>query len=253
MKILLGTCCLTTAIAIASIFSTGHAPLQRRLLPWIGGLLPGIGAFWILPEMAEQRGWMLSLISVSAILLALALIDRYICPICPFCATRVHPFANLGPVRSGRHMIMLGLPLLAVGCIHSFFDGWTIAFSQVASPSTVSTALFWGAMVHKLPESVAIGILAARLVSSRTKALGIVVLIQTAMAVGGILGVFAGNLDTRWADIYRMLVCAVLLLLGLLALQEEVRSRGRVAAIRAAAPALLGCGLVALAGQIWSR
>jgi len=83
MKILFVTCCLTTAIAILSVFSARHAPLQRRVLPWIGGMLLGIGAFWILPEMAEQRGWVLSLIGVSAILFALAMIDRFIYSICP--------------------------------------------------------------------------------------------------------------------------------------------------------------------------
>jgi zinc transporter ZupT len=253
MKIFIGTCCLTTAIAIVSVFSAGHAPLQRRLQPGTGGLLVGIGVFWIFPEMAEQRGWVLSLIGVSAILLVLALIDRYIYPICPFCAAGLHPDAAIGSVRSGRHTIMVGWPLLAVSCIHSFFDGWTIAFSQVASLSAAPSTLSWGVIVHKLPESVAVGVLTARLVSRRTLALGIVVLIQAAMAVGGTLAVFASNLDTCLADIYRMPACAVLLLFGLLALQEELRFRGRVAAIRAAAPGLVGCGLAALAGQIWPR
>ena len=110
-----------------------------------------------------------------------------------------------------------------------------------------------GTCCHKLPESVAIGILAARFTSSRTFALGTVALIQTAMAVGGTLAVFAGNFDTRWADVYSMPACAMLLLFGLLALQEEMRFRGGIAAIRAAAPGLVGCGLAALAGQIWSR
>jgi zinc transporter ZupT len=253
MKILFVTCCLTTAIAILSVFSSRHAPLQRRVLPWIGGMVLGIGAFWILPEMAEQRGWVVSLIGVSAILFALAMIDRFIYPICPYCAAGAHPDATIGSVRSCRRTITLGWPLLVFGCTHSFLDGWTIAFSQVAPLSDASTALSWGAIVHKLPESVAIGILAARLTSSRTLALGAVVLIQTTMAVGGTLAVFAGNLDARWADIYSMPACAVLLLFGLLALQEERQFRGSAAAIRAAAPGLVGCGLAALVGQIVSR
>ena len=73
------------------------------------------------------------------------------------------------------------------------------------------------------------------------------------MAVGGTLAVFAGNLDMSWADIYSIPACAVLLLFGLLALREEWKFRGSAAAIRAAAPGLVGCGLAALAGQIVSR
>jgi hypothetical protein len=50
MTILFGTCCLTTAIAIISVFSAGQALLKRQVLPWTGGLLLGIGVFWILPK-----------------------------------------------------------------------------------------------------------------------------------------------------------------------------------------------------------
>jgi zinc transporter ZupT len=230
MKILIGTCCLTTAIAVLSVFCAGHARLQKRVLPWLGGVLVGIGAFWILPEMAAQRGWALALIGDSAILLVLALIDRYIYPICPFCAAGAHPGAASDSIRSCRHTIALGWPLLAAGCIHSFFDGWTIAFSRASLSSGVYAALSWGAVVHKLPESVAIGIPAARLTSGRTMAMGAVLLIQTAMAAGGAMAVFAGNLDERWADIYSMPACALLMLFGLLALQEEWRFHGGVGA-----------------------
>lgn len=222
--------------------------MQRRVMPWVGGLLLGIGAFWILPEMATQWGWAISLVGVSAILAVLAWIDRYIYPICPFCAAGSHPVASVGSVRSHRHTLTLGWPLLVVGCAHSFLDGWTIA-----SASSAFVALSWAAIVHKIPESVAIGFLAARLTSSRRLAIGTVVVIQAAMAGGGVLAALACNLDERWASIYSMPACALLLLFGLLALQEEQKFRGRVAAIRAAAPGLVGCGLAALAGQIWSR
>ena len=248
MKLLLGTCCLTTAIAIVSVSWAGHIPMQRRVMPWIGGLLLGIGAFWILPEIAALWGWVISLIGVSVILIMLAWIDRYVYPLCPFCAASAQSDPTISPERPHRQAVALGWPLLAVGCIHSFFDGWTIA-----SPSNAFAALSWAAIIHKLPESVAIGFLAARLASSRRMAIGTVAVIQTAMAAGGFLSVLAGNLDDRWANIYSMPACALLLLLGLLALQEEQRFRGSVAAIRAAAPGLVGCGIAALAGQIWSR
>jgi zinc transporter ZupT len=249
MTILIATCILTTAIAIASVFSAGHARLQERALPWIGGLLLGIGVFWILPEIAERRGWLFSLIGMSAILGMLACIDRYLYPICPFCAAGVHRHPVGG---APRPTMALGWPLLLVGCIHSFFDGWMIALPQV-SPAGALAAISWGAIVHKIPEGVAIGILAARLTSKRSLAVGTVLLLQSAMAAGGALAVFRGNLDPRWDDIYCMPACALVLLFGLLALDQERRLRGGVAAIRAAAPGLVGCGLAALAGQIWPQ
>jgi hypothetical protein len=48
-------------------------------------------------------------------------------------------------------------------------------------------------------------------------------------AAGGALAVFAGNLNERWADIYSMPACALLMLFGLLALQEEWRFHGGAA------------------------
>ena len=56
---------VTSAIAVVSVFYAGHAGLQRRVLPVAGGVLLGIGLFWILPEMAEDRGWGLSLLGVG--------------------------------------------------------------------------------------------------------------------------------------------------------------------------------------------
>jgi hypothetical protein len=55
---------------------------------------------------------------------------------CPFCAAGVQPDATLAP----------GWPLLAVGCLHSFLDGWTIGLS-LAALSNAAAALPWGAIV----------------------------------------------------------------------------------------------------------
>jgi len=140
MTILLAACFPTTVIAIASVFSAGHARLRERALPWIGGLLLGIGVFWILPEVAERRGRPISLAGMSAILCVLACIDRHVYPICPFCAAGVHHPPAGAASSTPRPMMAVGWPLLVVGCIHSFFDGWVIAFPRFPrqAPSRLS-------------------------------------------------------------------------------------------------------------------
>src|SRR5439155_15562716 len=90
------------------------------------------------------------------------------------------------------HVITLAWPLLLVGCLHSFFDGWTIGLSRFSGLSHAAAALSWGATIHKIPESMAVGFLAARLTLTRRIALGTVALIQIAMAAGLPLAVFAG-------------------------------------------------------------
>lgn len=221
---------LTTAIAAASTLA-GESRLQARVLPWVGGLLLGIAAFWILPEMAQERGWFVSVAGVGAILLALGLMDRYLFPICPFCAAGVHTHGG------DHHSTTLGWPLLIVGCLHSFFDGWAIGLFR-------NSPISWAAILHKIPESAAIGLLAARMTHSRRVALGTVALVQVAMAGGCVLAISAGT-AAQWSDASALPACAFLLLFGFLALRQEWQAHGGSAAVLASVPGLLGCGCVA--------
>jgi len=211
--------------------------LQRRVLPVAGGVLLGIALFWILPEMAEDRGWGLSLLGVGAAFALLAWVDQKVYPLCPFCAAGVH----------GLHSHSMGWPLLAVGCLHSFTDGWAIGAPRAAGGLV---ALAWGATIHKLPESVAIGFLAARLTHSRRRALAVVALLQASMAAGGLCALLAGALDRRWETFAVMLACALLLLFGVLSLRDEWQHNGRISALRAAAPGVAGCALAAIAMRV---
>jgi zinc transporter ZupT len=247
MGTLFAICGLTTVVALASVFWAADASLHRRVLPWTAGLLLGIAVFWILPEMAESRGWTATLAGVSGILLLLGLIDRYVYPICPFCAAGIHSHEHSDPAAGAcHHALTIGWPLLAAGCLHVFFDGWTIALSQSDPLSHSAAALSWGVTIHKIPESVAIGLLAGRLARNRGMAVGAVLLLQAVMASGGALALFAGQVDRRWADLSAIPACAFLLLFGLLTLQQEWQSNGRALAVRALMPGLLGCGLAAL-------
>ena len=250
MLVILLTFCITTAIAIVSTYSARHADLQRHAQPWIGGLLVGIVVFWILPEMAGEQGWIVAVFGVLASVLCLGAIDRYVFPICPFCAAGTHSRGSAAQV--GRHPVSaFGWPLLVVGCVHSFVDGWTIALSQVAATSHASLALSWGVFAHKVPESVAIGFLAVRLTSSRRAAIMIVFLVQTAMLGGAILSLSTGGLDNK-LSLLGVPACACLLFFGLLALQAESRLYGRLRAIRVASLAMAFCGMTALALQFVS-
>jgi zinc transporter ZupT len=253
MNMLAAIWCLTTLIALAAVLWAGYAPWQRRVLPWTAGVLLGIGAFWILPEMAVARGWAPTAAGVFGILMLLGWIDRYVYPICPFCAAGMHTHKPGEPAAHCGRAVGLGWPLLAFGCLHVFFDGWTIALSHVAALANSASALSWGTTIHKIPESVAIGVLAARLTPSRRAAVGAVASIQLVMAAGGALALFAGRLDSRWAGMSTMPACAFLLLFGLLGLQQEWRMHGRALAMRAAAPGVLGCGIAALVTTILVR
>jgi zinc transporter ZupT len=246
-------CALTSVIAFASVLWASHSLLHRHALPWTAGALLGISIFWILPEMAQDRGWIATLTGVSGVLLLLALIDRYVYPICPFCAVGAHADESGHGDVSCRHAVTVGWPLLVFACVHVFFDGWTIALSATASHSSAAEALSWAVTIHKIPESVAIGVLTARLASSRKTAIAAVFLIQAVMTAGGVFSVLAGRFEPSWAQMSAVPACAFLLLFGWLVLRQEWQSNGRLAAMRAAAPGVIGSGIAALAVTILAR
>src|SRR5205823_2052377 len=95
-----------------------------------------------------------------------------------------------------------GWPVLLAGCIHNFFDGWMVGLGNGDSSGTVSRALSWGFAAHKIPEALAIGLLASTLTSSPKRALAVVLLVQTVFASGSLAVLFAGRLDHRVMDAF---------------------------------------------------
>jgi zinc transporter ZupT len=236
---------VTTGIAAWSVWFTSGARLQR-LLPWTAGILLGVSFFWILPEIAQEHGLFTALGGVVPLVALLVWIDRYAYPICPFCIENLHaPHAAAG--RFSRRAVRIGWPLLIVGCVHVFLDGWAIGLARSGGVSAATAALSYGVIVHKIPESVAIGIVAARLTHSRMWALATVGLIQACMLAGSLFSIFSGYRDIASLEFFSIPACACLILFGFLALEDEWRLNGRMPALRAAIPGLLACALAALA------
>jgi len=81
------------------------------MVPFGGGVLLGVAAVWILPEMAEFFGWPAALAWTAAGFALLWFVDRYLHPVCPACspghehddcATRLHGFATPLLIAAGR-------------------------------------------------------------------------------------------------------------------------------------------------------
>ena len=122
--------------------------LSRKMVPFGGGVLLGVAAVWILPEMAELLGWPAAVAWTAAGFALLWIIDRYVHPVCPACSpghehdhctTRLHGFAT---------------PLLIAAGLHSAFDGY------IAAGSSLFPAVTIGIVFHKLPEGIALGVMA---------------------------------------------------------------------------------------------
>jgi zinc and cadmium transporter len=221
---------LAACSAAAGAYFTPTGVFSRRLVPFGGGVLMGVALFWLLPEMAEFLGWPVAATSIGGGALALWLLDRYVYPVCPACApahdhahceTRLHGFA---------------LPLLAAAALHSALDGWTVMVGQ--SHPSLGPALLFGIAAHKVPEGLALGVIARASLASRFAALSWCITAQAATLLGaGLELAFAPYLGLRSLHALLALAGGSFLYLGGHAIHGELRRSG---AGRAFVPALTG-------------
>jgi zinc transporter ZupT len=151
--------------------------LSGTLAPFGGGVLMGVAVFWVLPEMAAFFRWPAALAWIGGGAAALALIDRYVYSVCPacapahdhdHCAARLHGFAT---------------PLLAAAALHSALDGWSVVAGQHVEPG-LGAAFGLGIAAHKVPEGLALGVIARAAMPTRSAALIWCAAAQAATLVG---------------------------------------------------------------------
>jgi zinc transporter ZupT len=227
---LLAVTLLAVLSAAAGVWVSSISGLTRRLVPFGGGVLLGVAVFWVLPEMAELFQWPTALAWTSGGFALLWVIDRYVYPVCPacshshehdHCATRLHGFAP---------------PLLIAAALHSALDGWSLSVAGHAP--TFGLPFLAGIAIHKIPEGLALGVIARAALRSRGSALGWCVLAQLGTFVGGLLeSVAAPYLGPHGFSALLALAGGSFLYLGGHAVHGEFRRSGPAPAI---VPALTG-------------
>lgn len=223
-----------TVIAIVSaaggVWLTSVPALSRRLIAFSGGVLMGIAMFWVLPEMAEFFRWPAAVAWVAAGFALLALVDRHVYPVCPACShthahdkcvTTLHGFAT---------------PLLAAAALHSALDGWSVAAAQTSA--SFGPAFVLGIAIHKIPEGVALGVIARASLESRAAAIAWCALAQLATLAGaGVETLIAPRLESHNLHALLALAGGSFLYLGGHAVHGEFRRSGPAPAF---VPALTG-------------
>lgn len=234
--------------AVLGLWLTGLHARARIVLPFSAGVLLGVAIFGLVPELAFENGWGLTLLLFAAGYGMLRLINRYGYPVCPTCshnhdhktcATALHGFAA---------------PLITAAALHSFLDGWSVGTVQMAVPLGLRVAVPLAVGMHKLPEGIALGAILRAAVTSRSSALGWAVLAEGTTLVGGALGLFlAPHLGSQWLVYPLGIAAGWLFYLGFHAVHEEWKSRGAgsvfgSALTGVAAAALIQRGVEALLG-----
>lgn len=226
---------LAVCSSVAGVLLSTSGALSRRLVPFGGGVLIGVAIFWLVPEMAEFFRWPGALAWTLGGVALLSLIDRYAYPVCPACApahdhdhctTRLHGFA---------------LPLLAAAALHSALDGWTVMAAQSHAGFTAANlgeALGFGIAAHKIPEGLALGVIARAALKSRSSALLWCTAAQAATLVGaGLESVLAPYFGVLGLHALLALAAGSFIYLGGHAVHGELRRSGAAPAF---VPAITG-------------
>jgi zinc transporter ZupT len=206
--------------------------LSRRVLPFSGGVLVGIAAFWVFPEVAGQYGRTGAFCGIVAGFCLLWLVNRYVFAVCPACShTHDHDACT-------QRLHGFTAPLLAAASLHTFFDGWSLGVAHLQSASGVRLAFLAGIGIHKLPEGIALGVLLLAATGSVWKAWLNCAAVQSCMLVGGFLAVMAApHLGPYWIGSLLSGSAGIFIYLGYHAIESEYRARGMLTAFM---PALTG-------------
>jgi zinc transporter ZupT len=225
--------------AALGLWLTGLRQRVQVVVPFSAGVLLGVALFGLLPELAQESGWLSSGLLFAAGYGLLLAINRYAYPVCPTCAhnhdhnsctTELHGFAG---------------PLIAASALHAFLDGWSISTVQSAAPLGLRVAVPLAVTLHKLPEGIALGGILRASMGSRARAMGWCALAEGATLLGGAFGLtMAPHLGTQWTTYPLGITAGWLFYLGYHAVHEEWKRRGAAPAFLSALAGMLGAAAV---------
>ncbi len=178
-----------------------------------------IALFGVVPEVANEYGWIAGPAWVAVGFTALWIVDRFVYSICPVCSHTHEHHACAAPLHG------FAPPLLIAISIHSFIDGWALAASQQSS-AMVRLGFFLGIALHKIPEGLALGAIVRASLGALWKSLLAAIAAETMTLVGGAAAFgMSANLRPSWLGILLAAAAGTLLYLGYHAIEGELHSR----------------------------
>jgi zinc transporter ZupT len=225
--------------AVLGIWLTGLRQRARTVVPFSAGVLLGVALFGLVPELASELGWRVTVLLFAVGYGVLLLVNRFVYRVCPTCAhdhdhnacsTELHGFAA---------------PLIIAAAVHSFLDGWSVATVQLTVPLGLRVAVPLAVALHKLPEGIALGGILRASVKSRKVAMGWAVLAEGATLAGGGLGLAMGpHLGSEWITYPMGIAAGWLFYLGYHAVHEEWKRRGARPAFVSATVGVAGAAVI---------
>jgi zinc transporter ZupT len=213
----------------------------RVAVTFSAGVLLGVSAFGLVPDLMAEMGWAGSLSLFAAGYLSLLLVDRFVYPVCPSCS-HSHDHGECATLLHG-----FAAPLVSAAALHSFLDGWSIATAQAATPAEIRLALPIAVVLHKIPEGIALGAILRASVRLRLAAFGWCVVAEAPTLLGALLAMMlAPRLGATWTNYPLAVAAGWFFYLGFHAIHGEWRRRGPVPVF---VPALTGIAGAAVLQQ----
>lgn len=221
-----------------------HA-VARRIVPFGGGILVGVAVLFVLPEMAAFWNWGAALAWIACGFAVLWIADRYVYPVCPSCShTHAEEHEHCETTLHG-----FGPPLLIAASLHTALDGWSV----VAADGTAGLggAFVLAVAVHKIPEGIALGVIARAAMDSRHAALWWSVTAELmTMAGAGLEIALAPYLGQTLLHVLLAVTGGAFVYFGVHAVHGEWKRRGAGAAFYPALTGIAGLGVLRLLGWI---
>jgi zinc transporter ZupT len=240
---------IITAIAVASavcgVWLSSVPSIARRMVPFGGGILVGVALLWVLPEMAAFWNWTEALAWIVGGFTLLWIIDHFVYPVCPSCShSDEHDHDHCHTELHG-----FGPPLLIATALHAALDGWSVVAAN--GLLTLGPAFVLAVAVHKIPEGIALGVIARAALGSRRSALLWSVAAELMTLTGAALELaLAPYLGQTFLHALLALAGGAFIYLGGHAVHGEWRRRGWGAAIYPAFAGIAGLGALRLFGRI---
>lgn len=230
---------IATAVAVCAavpgMLVTGARRNLAVMVPFSAGILLGVMAFGLLPEVGEEVGWRMALALFAAGYLFLYGVNEHVYPVCPTCA-HTHDHAYCATLLHG-----FAAPLVAAAAIHSFLDGWSLA----AAPDSVDESLTLAITMHKLPEGLALGALLSVAVKARAAAFMWVLLAQLPTVGGAATALsLAAEMGAHWTHYPLAFAAGCLMFLGGHAVHTDWKRRGVKQAVMPAVAGAAGAAAI---------
>ena len=209
----------------------------------------GVALLFVLPEMAAFWNWTVALAWIAGGFALLWITDRYLYPVCPSCShAHEHEHHHVHAELHG-----FGPPLLIAAGLHAALDGWSVGAADGASNgwAGLGGAFVLAVAVHKIPEGIALGVIARAAFESRNAALLWSITAELMTIVGaGLEIVLAPYLGPALLHALLAVAGGAFLYLGGHAVHGEWKRRGAGAAIYPAITGIAGLGVLRLIGWI---